>query len=110
MRLVDADELLEHAWKDKLDSRELIAEMITSAPTVKEIPTTIPIDIFERLLSDSKHDSTEIIKALEDVRAQIETGKRDSCRTDFGEGVQYELNKVVEIIDNKIKEIKGEQK
>ena len=33
MRLVDADELLEHVWRDKLDSRELIAKMIENAPT-----------------------------------------------------------------------------
>ena len=34
MRLIDADEILEHAYREKLDSRELIAEMIKSAPTV----------------------------------------------------------------------------
>lgn len=34
MRLIDANELLEHAWRDKLDSGELIANMIESAPTV----------------------------------------------------------------------------
>lgn len=51
MRLIDADELIEHAWRDKLDSRELIAEMIEKAPTIKEIPTNIPIDVFEQLLS-----------------------------------------------------------
>lgn len=51
MRLIDADELMEHVWRDKLDSRELIAEMIDNAPTVKEIPTKIPINIFEQLIS-----------------------------------------------------------
>lgn len=51
MRLIDADELLEHAYRDKLDSRELIANMINNAPTVKEIPTKIPIDVFEKLVS-----------------------------------------------------------
>jgi len=50
MRLIDADELMEHVWRDKLDSRELIAQMIVTAPTIKEIPTEIPINIFERLL------------------------------------------------------------
>lgn len=50
MRLIDADELIEHAWRDKLDSRELIVSMIEAAPTIKEIPTEIPIHIFERLL------------------------------------------------------------
>ena len=33
MRPIDADELLEHVWRDKLDSRELIAQMIEDAPT-----------------------------------------------------------------------------
>ncbi len=51
MRLIDADELIEHAWRDKLDSRELIVEMIEKAPTIKEIPTNIPIDVFEKLIS-----------------------------------------------------------
>ena len=34
MRLIDADELMEHVYSDKLDSRELIAEMVKNAPTV----------------------------------------------------------------------------
>lgn len=36
MRLIDADELMEHVYRDKLDSRELIAKMIEDAPTVKQ--------------------------------------------------------------------------
>ena len=51
MRLIDADELIEHVWRDKLDSRELIAEMIEKSPTIKEIPINIPIDVFEKLIS-----------------------------------------------------------
>ena len=39
MRLIDADELMEHARRDKLDSREAIAKMIDKAHTVKEIPS-----------------------------------------------------------------------
>ena len=35
MRLIDADELLEHVWRDKLDSRKAIAKMVESAPTIK---------------------------------------------------------------------------
>lgn len=34
MRLIDADELKEHAGRDRLDSRELIFQMIDNAPTV----------------------------------------------------------------------------
>ena len=39
MRLIDADELLEHAYRDRLDSRELIAKMIKNAPTIKHTNT-----------------------------------------------------------------------
>ena len=35
MRTIDADELMEHVYRDRLDSRELIAEMIRNAPTVE---------------------------------------------------------------------------
>jgi hypothetical protein len=34
MRLIDADELIERAYRERLDSRELIAQMIEPAPTV----------------------------------------------------------------------------
>lgn len=37
MRLIDASELIGHAYRDKLDSRELIVQMIENAPTVKAI-------------------------------------------------------------------------
>jgi endonuclease V-like protein UPF0215 family len=59
MRLVDADELIEHAWRDKLDSRESIVQMIATAPTIKEIPTKIPIYIFERLLELAECEDKE---------------------------------------------------
>ena len=35
MRLIDAVELMEHVYRDKLDSRELIAQMINNAPTIR---------------------------------------------------------------------------
>ena len=34
MRLIDADELIERAWRERLDSRERIVNLIESAPTV----------------------------------------------------------------------------
>lgn len=36
-RLIDADELMEHVYRDKLDSRELIADLISNAPTVTSV-------------------------------------------------------------------------
>ena len=43
MRLIDADELIERAWRERLDTRECIVQMIKNAPTIKELPTYIPI-------------------------------------------------------------------
>lgn len=34
MRAIDADELLEHVWREHLDSRERIAELVESRPTL----------------------------------------------------------------------------
>ena len=35
MRLIDADELMEHVYRDRLDSRERIDQMIKNAPTIE---------------------------------------------------------------------------
>lgn len=47
MRLIDADELIEHVWRDRLDSRERIANLVESIPTIKAIGATdvIPYSI-----------------------------------------------------------------
>lgn len=34
MRLIDADELLEHVWRERLDSRERIEHLVVSRPTI----------------------------------------------------------------------------
>ena len=38
-RLIDADALLEHVWRDQLDSRERIAELVEFMPTIEERKT-----------------------------------------------------------------------
>ena len=38
-RLIDADALLEHVWRDRLDSRERIAELVKFMPTIEERKT-----------------------------------------------------------------------
>lgn len=40
MRLIDADELMEHIGRDRLDSREAIMGMVENAPTIQPIPVT----------------------------------------------------------------------
>lgn len=37
MRPIDADALMEHVYRDKLDSRELIADMVKNSPTVTSV-------------------------------------------------------------------------
>ena len=35
MRLINADALMEHVYRDRLNNRELIAEMVRNAPTIE---------------------------------------------------------------------------
>ena len=35
VRMIDADELIEHVYRERLDSRELIAQMVENAPTIE---------------------------------------------------------------------------
>jgi hypothetical protein len=39
MRLIDANELMEHVWRDRLDSREAIAKMVENSPTISDCIT-----------------------------------------------------------------------
>ena len=58
MRLIDADELLEHAYRDRLDTRERIADMIENAPTVNTINVKVPITSLDNeKLFDSGYDA-----------------------------------------------------
>ena len=52
MRLIDADELLEHVGRDKLDSRELIMQMIINAPTASDPALK---DIYTKLADIDNH-------------------------------------------------------
>ena len=37
MRLIDADELKEHVWRDKLNTRELISDLVDKQPTIDAV-------------------------------------------------------------------------
>lgn len=43
MRLIDADELMEHIGRDKLDSREAIMRMVENAQTIQPEQQWIPM-------------------------------------------------------------------
>lgn len=54
MRPIDADELMEHVYRDKLDSRELIAQMIENAPTVRDDAEMIKNNLLNALEYEKK--------------------------------------------------------
>ena len=79
MRLIDADELIEHVWRDRLDSRELIAQMVNRAPTAMELPGKLIVwqycsnlnDINEAIITQDENweglkDSSQIISVTYD--------------------------------------------
>lgn len=100
MRLIDADELMEHVWRDKLDSRAEIAKMVNNAPTVKDIPTNMPVDmpidmdkakafmIGILLGFDQKHD--EIDKFKEDIKRIFAPKQEIGPWTPISEGLPKE--------------------
>lgn len=58
MRLIDADALLEHVCRDRLDSRELIMEMIVRAPTIiPEGTHLIKVSVLQDYCDNSKDHS-----------------------------------------------------
>lgn len=88
MRLIDADELMEHVWRDKLDSRELIAKMINNAPTVEEIPAKIPINVLKQLISQES--------VIDKVRERM---KLEKLGYPPSAGYYKAIMKVLDIID-----------
>lgn len=83
MRLIDADEVIEHVWRDRLDSRELIADMINNAPTVKAIPLSV----------------------IEKIKVKIKNFQRDlSCSSYRDDGARIALIWACQMIDEKVKE------
>ncbi len=66
MRLIDADELIEHVWRDRLDSRERIANLVESMPTIKK--TISATDVITKtdmitLLEETEKDITKGVEA-----------------------------------------------
>lgn len=87
-RLIDADELMEHVYRDKLDSRELIAKMIQNAPTIEP---TANSDKYEY-----HYDHTDCIWYRPEARnrcpstcAQYRDGWNDAMNYIFRDGKGY---------------------
>ena len=62
MRLIDADELMEHVYRDRLDSRERIADMIRNAPTIEERKTGKWIHILTEVDGNALYECSECHK------------------------------------------------
>ncbi|MBO5629827.1 MAG: hypothetical protein J5965_12220 [Aeriscardovia sp.] len=65
--------------------------MIDNAPTVKEIPTKIPINVFEQLISQEP--------ILDKIRAEIAEPKNPSSDVDYDEGWEDAIKDCLRIID-----------
>ena len=65
MRLIDGDELIEHVWRDRLDSRERIANLVKSMPTIKTVPAAGVISKADMitLLEETEKDITKGVEA-----------------------------------------------
>ena len=110
MRLIDADELIEHVWRDKLDSRELIAEMVNNAPTVTPQGTVTEFAdrcrecgkmkrcddaisrqaVLDLVNADWKYEGLEeSINSLPPVTPQPKMGQWLSCVEEYGKPVKW---------------------
>ena len=64
MRAIDGDELLEHVWRERLDSRERIAELVERMPTLNT--KNLVINEMNKIVSDYyKYHKNEQIKVGE---------------------------------------------
>lgn len=98
MRLIDADELMEHVWRDKLDSRELIATMVNNAPTVIDTSKNMllineydsPIQVAEKIIKGTKEMPAGLI---DKATYKALTGKEIETIT----GDMFDLEEIKEI-------------
>ena len=96
MRLIDADELKEHAGRDKLNSRELIFQMIDNAPTVKT--TFYTEEDFIRKIKAYEEVRENLVKANDNLR---ELNHQILGRLDNNERV---LEKIIKMLIDKATE------
>jgi len=87
MRLIDADALLEHVYRDKLDSRELIADMVKNAPTV-----TSNIEM-EKMYEELKAHIEYLSRQNDSMKGEIKALKfAVRCNGVSGNEVRYETD------------------
>ena len=65
MRLIDADELMEHVWRGGLESREAIAEMVENMPTIENT------DELEKENEELKIHIAFLNNKISDLKGQI---------------------------------------
>lgn len=90
MRLIDADELMEHVYRDKLDSRELIAEMIENAPTVTGV---FSVSEMEKMCEELKAHIEYLNRQNDSMKGEIKALKfAVRCNGVSGNEVRYETD------------------
>lgn len=86
-RLIDADELMEHVGRDRLDSRELIMKMIEDAPTVEDIKS-LKMQISE-LRCENEYLNNQVAHLRGQIKALVFAVR---CGGISGNEVQYETD------------------
>lgn len=87
MRLIDADALMEHVYRDKLDSRELIADMVKNAPTV-----TSAVEM-EKISEELKAHIEWLSRENDKMKGEIKALKfAIRCNGISGNEVRYEID------------------
>lgn len=87
MRLIDADELMEHVYRDKLNSRELIADMVKNAPTV-----TSAVEM-EKMSEELKAHIEYLSRQNNSMKGEIKALKfAVRCNGVSGNEVRYEID------------------
>lgn len=87
MRLIDADELMEHVYRGKLDSRELIADMVNNAPTVASDAETKKM--YEELKAHIEYLSRQNERMKGEIKALVFAVR---CGGVSGNEVRYETD------------------
>ena len=84
MRLIDADELMEHVWRDRLDSRERIANLVKLQPTVTaEIDTGLYVDGFKDGYRQGRQDAQSYKVMCKDCKYKVLTRDDDYYSKDI---------------------------
>ena len=118
MRLIDADELIEHVWRDRLDSRERIANLVKSMPSAEPQYTEQDMrDQFnagyacgmETAQPEQRYSKEELMVFKHGISLSL-LSKRSSQHWKYDEDTATEIEFLERLYDKVSADMRGEQK